>query len=263
MGVFFFNYFSGNVVHYSSLVDLLPKDLECHFFDSIESTNFFLANRPFTNRVELCVTREQTQGKGQFGRHWESQRDSSILFSIRRNFPQKCNLSGLSLVVALAIVKALELECLVEDLKIKWPNDIYFENKKLAGVLLESQVQSGNQSVVLGVGINYSIDQAMVFEIPWTDLKKITKILPDIKLLTAKIINNILVMAEHFNVSGFDDFRSDWERYDMLQGRKVKCTDLGETFEGKVMGVSEKGALKIFTKNGVKELYSSRHIEYI
>ena len=130
------------MVHYSSLVDLLPKDLECHFFDSIDSTNLFLANRPFTNRVELCVTREQTQGKGQFERHWESQKDSSILFSIRRNFPQECNLSGLSLVVGLAIVKALEQKCLVEGLKIKWPNDIYFENEKLAGILLESQVQS-------------------------------------------------------------------------------------------------------------------------
>ncbi len=251
------------MVHYSSLVELLPKDLECHFFDSIDSTNLFLANRPFTNRVELCVTREQTQGKGQFGRHWESQRDSSILFSIRRNFPQECNLSGLSLVVGLAIVKALEQECLVEGLKIKWPNDIYFENEKLAGILLESQVQSSNQSVVIGVGINYSIDHDMMFEIPWTDLAKITKKLPNIELLTAEIINNILDMSEHFSMFGFEDFRSDWKRYDMLQGKKVKFTDLGESFEGEVLGVSANGALKIFTKNGVKELYSSRHIEYI
>ena len=251
------------MVHYSSLVELLPKDLECHFFDSIESTNLFLVNRPFTNKVELCVTREQTQGKGQFGRHWESQRDNSILFSIRRNFPQESNLNGLSLVVGLAIVKVLEQQCLVEGFKIKWPNDIYFENKKLAGVLLENQMQSGNQSVVIGVGINYSIDEAMIFEIPWTDLAKITKTLPDIKLLTAEIINNILVMSEHFSVSGFDGFRSEWERYDMIQGKKVKFTDLGVSFEGEVLGVSSKGALKIFTKNGVKELYSSRNIEYI
>jgi len=241
----------------------LPKDLECHFFDSIESTNLFLANRPFTNVVELCVTREQTQGKGQFGRHWESKRDGSILFSIRRNFPQECNLSGLSLVVGLAIVKALEQECLIEGLKIKWPNDIYFENKKLAGVLLENKMQSGNQSVVIGVGINYSIDQSMIFEIPWIDLAKITKTLPDIQLLTAEIINNILFMLEHFSVFGFDDFQSTWKRYDMLQGKKVKCTDLGEFFEGQVVGVSPQGALTILTKDGVKELYSSRHIEYI
>ena len=251
------------MVHYSSLVDLLPKDLECHFFDSIESTNLFLSNRPFTNKVQLCLAREQTQGKGQYGRQWESQKDSSILFSIRRNFPQECDLNGLSLVVGLAIVKVLEKECLVEGFKIKWPNDIYFEGKKLAGVLLESQIQSKNQSVVIGVGINYALDQSMTFEIPWTDLAKITKTLPDIKLLTAEIINNILVMSEHFSAFGFNDFRSDWKRYDMLQGKTVMCTDLKDSFEGKVVGVTSQGALKIYTKNGVKELYSSRHIEYI
>ena len=251
------------MVHYSSLVNLLPEDLECHLFDSIESTNLFLTNRPLTNKVQLCVTREQTQGKGQHGRHWESQRDGSILFSIRRNFPQECNLNGLSLIVGLAIVKVLEQECLVEGFKIKWPNDIFFEGKKLAGVLLENQMQSGNQSVVIGVGINYALDQSMKFEIPWTDLAKITKTLPDIKLLTAEIINNILVMSEHFSAFGFDDFKLNWERYDMLQGKKVKYTDLKDSFEGEVVGVSSQGALKILTKNGVKELHSSRYIEYI
>ena len=251
------------MVHYSSLVNLLPKNLECHFFDSIESTSLFLTNRPFSNKVQICVSREQTQGKGQYGRLWESQRDGSILFSIRRNFPQECNLNGLSLIVGLAIVKALEQECLVEGFKIKWPNDIYLENNKLAGVLLENQMQSGNQSVVIGVGINYSIDQSMIFEIPWIDLVQITKTLPDIKLLTAEIINNILVMSEHFSAFGFDDFQLDWKRYDMLQGTKVKCTDLKDSFEGEVIGVSSTGALKIFTENGVTELYSSRHLEYI
>ena len=251
------------MVYYSSLVELLPKDLECYFFDSIESTNLFFVNKPFTNKTQLCVAREQTQGKGQHGRHWVSQRDGSILFSIRRIFPQECNLNGLSLVVGLAIVKVLEQECFVEGFKIKWPNDIFFESKKLAGVLLENQKQSKNQSVVIGVGINYALDQSMTFEIPWTDLAKITKKLPDIKLLTAEIIKNILVMSEHFSAFGFDDFKSDWKRYDMLQGKKVKCTYLKDSFEGEILGVSSTGALKIFTKNGVKELYSSSHIEYI
>jgi len=129
--------------------------------------------------------------------------------------------------------------------------------------LLENQMQSGSQSVVIGVGINYALDQSMTCEIPWTDLAKTTKTLPDIKFLTAEIINNILVMSEHFCVFGFDDFQLDWERYDMLKGKRVKVTDIEESFEGEVLGVSPQGALIIFTKNGVKELYSSRHIEYI
>ena len=249
--------------YYSSIVELLPEDLECHFFDSIDSTNLFLSKRPFSNKALLCVTREQTQGKGQHGRFWESQRDGSILFSIRRHFPQECNLNGLSLVVGLAIVKVLEKECLVEGFKIKWPNDIYFKGKKLAGILLENQMQSKNQSVVIGVGINYALDQDMVFEIPWTDLSRITKILPDIKFLSAEIIKNILVMLEHFRALNFDDFQLDWKRYDMLKGKQIKYTDLDDSFEGKVVGVSSEGALIILTKNGVKELYSSKYIQYI
>ena len=251
------------MVYYSSLVELLPKDLECHFFDSIESTNYFLTNKPFSNKVQLCVAREQTQGKGQHGRLWESQRDGSILFSIRRNFPKECNLNGLSLVVGLAIAKVLERECLAVGFQIKWPNDIFFEDKKLAGVLLENKMQSKNQSVVIGVGINYALDLDLVFEIPWTDLSRITKILPDIRFLTAKIINEILVMSEHFKAFSFDDFQSDWKRYDMLKGKYIKCINLEDSFEGEVVGVSSQGALKIYTKNGVKELYSSEYIQYI
>ena len=87
------------MVHYSSLADLLPKDLECHFFDSIESTNLFLTNRAFSNKIQLCLAREQTQGKGQYGRNWESQRDGSILFSIRRNFSHEFSLNRYHLAI--------------------------------------------------------------------------------------------------------------------------------------------------------------------
>ena len=149
------------MVHYSSLVDLLPKDLECHFFDSIESTNLFLSNRPFTNKVQLCVTREQTQGKGQYGRLWESQRDSSILFSIRRNFPQECNLNGLSLVVGLAIVKVLEKECLVEGFKIKWPNDILIQENKISGILIENKFVGSSMKNSIGENITRVITRVM------------------------------------------------------------------------------------------------------
>ena len=127
--------------YYSPLIKLLPDDLECHFFDTISSTNLFLKNSTTSKKNQLCVAREQTQGKGQHGRQWLSQKDGSILFSIRKNFTPDTNLNGFSLVVGLAIIKVLEEECLVEGFKIKWPNDIYFKSKKIAGILLENQIQ--------------------------------------------------------------------------------------------------------------------------
>ena len=249
--------------YYSYLVSLLPKDVVCHYFDSIESTNQFLSNRPFSNNTELCVARQQTHGKGQYGRTWQSQKDGSILFSIRRSFPQECNLNGLSLVIGLAIIKALEAELSISGMTIKWPNDIYYDNKKLAGILLENQTHSSNQLVVIGVGINYALNEDMVCETPWIDLTGVTKTLPDIKNLTTSIINHILILTERFELKSFADFQMDWERYDMLKGKQISFEREGASITAEVLGISSKGALKIIAQNKVEELYSSRNINYI
>ena len=249
--------------HYSSLKSLIDNDIECHYFDSLESTSAFLNSLPSSNLTQLCVTREQTQGKGQHGREWLSQKDGSILLSIRQTFASDINLSGLSLVVGLAIIKALEKECKVDGFKIKWPNDIYFREAKLAGILLENNIQAGSQSVIIGVGVNYHLEQEMSCDIPWIDLSKIANKLPDIQKLTASIINNILIMLEYFKLNGLSDLLSQWDKYDMLRGSKLKSTAIGQFFEGRVDGISNQGALKVSTKNGVKELYSSKYIEYI
>jgi len=249
--------------HYSSLKSLINNDIECHYFDSLESTSAFLNSLPSSNLTQLCVTREQTQGKGQHGREWLSQKDGSILLSIRQTFSVDINLSGLSLVVGLAIIKSLEQEYKVDGLKIKWPNDVYFREAKLAGILLENKIQEGFQSVIIGVGLNYSLDQKMPCDIPWIDLSKIGSKLPDIQVLTALIINNILSMSAQFKLNGLSGLLSQWDQYDMLKGVKLKSIEFGRSFEGEVLGISDQGALKVSTKNGVKELYSSKNIEYI
>ena len=89
--------------YYSPLKKQLKNDIECYFFDSIDSTNSFLANTPFTTKPQLCIAREQTMGKGQYGRSWVSQKDGSIIFSIRKCFNVGINLNGLSLVVGMEI----------------------------------------------------------------------------------------------------------------------------------------------------------------
>ena len=241
--------------YYSPLIKLLPDDLECHFFDTIGSTNLFLKNSPTSTKNQLCVAREQTQGKGQHGRQWLSQKDGGILFSIRKIFVQETNLNGFSLVVGLAIIKVLEEECLVEGFKIKWPNDIYFNGKKIAGILLENQIQLDNQFVIIGVGINYNLNQNFVCKIPWTDLSHSAQTLPDIHFLTAKLIDSILITSENFKMNGLSSLLDQWDRYDMLKGSNVRLIESGKTIQGKVTGISEQGALQLLTQNGVKELY--------
>ena len=251
------------MVDYSTITDLIQQRVDCVFFDSIESTNDYLIAQPFQEVIQLCIAREQTQGKGQHGRVWCSQKDGSVLFSIRQNFDASCDLSGLSLVVALAIVKSLEEACTIERLSIKWPNDIYFGDKKLSGILLENQLHGDKQSVVIGVGVNYALGENLGCETPWIDLTTISDSVTNIKVLTAAIINTILAYVKRFEKNGFEDFQSEWVAYDMLKGQRAKVERASNPFAGEVMGVNSKGALLISNENGIEVMYSSEQITYI
>ena len=247
---------------YSSLTRLIHQPLDCVFFESIASTNDYLLSQPFSDLTQFCFAREQTKGKGQQGREWRSQKDGSILFSIKKNFNKNLDMSGLSLVIALAIVKSLEELCAIYNLGIKWPNDIYYEGKKLSGILIENQLHSKAQSAVIGVGVNYNISQDLDCETPWIDLKTIDENVVSIEVLTATIVNTIFTFIKRFEENGFVDFQSDWSYYDILKGRFAKVDKISKPFAGEVVGVNNKGALLISSENSIEAMYSSEYISY-
>ena len=249
--------------HFSSLKSLLENNFQCYFFESIDSTNSYLASTKYSTRPQICITREQTKGKGQHGRNWVSQKDGSIIFSMRKSFNEGMNLNGLSLIAGMAIIKSIEAECQLSGLKIKWPNDIYYGDKKLAGILMENTHYKSNQLVLVGVGINYQLVDTNEIDEPWVDLSRILNKLPNFQQLTAKIINNILFFLEDFQINGLSNLLSEWHHYDMLKGVRIKFRESNIELQGQIDGITHQGALKVLTKDGVKELYSSMHIEYI
>ena len=249
--------------HFSSLKSLLENNFQCYFFESIDSTNSYLASTKYSTKPQICITREQTKGKGQHGRNWVSQKDGSIIFSMRKSFNEGMNLNGLSLIAGMAIIKSIEAECQLSGLKIKWPNDIYYGDKKLAGILMENTHYKSNQLVLIGVGINYQLVDTNEIDEPWVDLSRILNKLPNFQQLTAKIINNILFFLEDFQINGLSNLLSEWHHYDMLKGVRIKFRESNIELQGQIDGISHQGALKVLTKDGVKELYSSMHIEYI
>ena len=249
--------------HFSSLKNLLENNFECYFFESIDSTNSYLASTKYSIKPQICISREQTKGKGQHGRNWVSQKDGSIIFSMRKSFNEGMNLNGLSLIAGMAIIKSIEAECQLSGLKIKWPNDIYYGDKKLAGILMENTHYKSNQLVLVGVGINYQLVDTNEIDEPWVDLSRILNKLPNFQQLTAKIINNILFFLEDFQINGLSNLLSEWHHYDMLKGVRIKFRESNIELQGQIDGITHQGALKVLTKDGVKELYSSMHIEYI
>ena len=249
--------------HFSSLKSLLENNFECYFFESIDSTNSYLASTKYSIKPQICISREQTKGKGQHGRNWVSQKDGSIIFSMRKSFNEGMNLNGLSLIAGMAIIKSIEEECQLSGLKIKWPNDIYYGDKKLAGILMENTHYKSNQLLLVGVGINYQLVDTNEIDEPWVDLSRILNKLPNFQQLTAKIINNILFFLEDFQINGLSNLLSEWHHYDMLKGVRIKFRESNIELQGQIDGITHQGALKVLTKDGVKELYSSMHIEYI
>ena len=163
----------------------------------------------------------------------------------------------------MAIIKSIEQECDLDGLKIKWPNDIYFEDKKLAGILMENNHYKGKQYVLIGVGINFQLIDKIDIDTPWIDLSRIVSQLPNFQKITALIINNILIMSEDFQINGLSNLISEWDDYDMLKGQEIRSIELNNEFQGHIDGITHQGALKVLTRNGIKELYSSMHIEYI
>ncbi|WXU00440.1 MAG: Bifunctional ligase/repressor BirA [Catillopecten margaritatus gill symbiont] len=251
------NVICGDMVDYSDLKAHLSGDIDCHIFDSIPSTSDYLSSLAFSKRTQVCVTTQQTQGKGQHNRRWLSHKNSSVLLSVRRVFSTDVNLNGLSLVVGLALIEVLD----VADLKLKWPNDVYYQGKKLAGILIENSIQKQTQSVVIGIGLNVDVD--IDCQTPWIDLHSISEDSVNQVELSKDLIDKILQFCRIFEIEGFAYFSQHWKSVDYLKGKQLQYDDKKHAFSGVCLGVDKEGVLLVETKSTIKQIYSSKFLQIL
>jgi BirA family biotin operon repressor/biotin-[acetyl-CoA-carboxylase] ligase len=249
------------MVDYSAIG--LLNGVDCSILESTTSTNDYLTKLPFSKDIKVCIAREQTAGKGQYQRTWLSKKDSSVLLSLRYPFSTKVALNGLSLAMGLSVIDILECAYNVDHLKLKWPNDIYFKDQKLAGILIENSVQNDWQSVVIGLGLNHQLGADFECDAPWTDLSKICSTLPSLVDLHEKLINGLLKSLQHFEQHGFSTFQTQWHQHDYLLGKQLELNYQDKKTVGIANGVNEQGALVIKSNNTVIEAYSSEQIRLI
>ena len=133
----------------------------CHAFDQLPSTNDYakqlIANSTPSDGT-LILTANQTAGRGQFGRQWQSTSGASFTgsFIFRPVFLPAANLASLSHAMALGIAAAIRAYTDQGDISIKWPNDIYIDHQKVAGVLIETTISASGTlaTAVVGIGVN-------------------------------------------------------------------------------------------------------------
>jgi BirA family transcriptional regulator, biotin operon repressor / biotin---[acetyl-CoA-carboxylase] ligase len=224
--------------------------------DEIGSTNDYLKKIPTTSRVaRVCLAEKQTAGRGRQGRPWISPYARNIYLSILWPFQKDLSqLSGLSLAVAVAIVEALKDYGITENIGLKWPNDIFGQNKKLAGVLVELSGETYDQcNAVIGVGLNVDMPVSMheIIDRSYTDIKTLTDSIPDRNQLAGLLLNRIVAALSLFNNQGFKPFVKPWRELDITFGKPVKIlTPLKEIF-GISRGIDENGFFLLEESNGV------------
>jgi len=203
------------------------------------------------NSGYTVFTEAQTAGRGRRGRTWVSPLGASLYFSTHWRFEQGISATmGLSLAVGIALAETLT-ELGVSNLGLKWPNDVYFNGKKLAGILIELESQGADScDIVIGVGINTSLPNDIENQIdqPFTDLTA-TGITFDRNHLAARLLEKLWSVLSEFDRYGFKPMVERWNTYDCFVNQSVDLLVGQRTIRGVSKGVDQQGGIVIETNN--------------
>jgi BirA family transcriptional regulator, biotin operon repressor / biotin---[acetyl-CoA-carboxylase] ligase len=234
----------------------------------IDSTNTELMRRAHAGQLEpiLLVAEQQTAGRGRMGRQWQSEvagaktpsggsaiRAATSVGAISLTFSlglplSPADWSGLSLAVGISVAQSLH-----PDLRLKWPNDIWLQGRKLAGILIETASFAGSRYVVIGVGINIAARSAEGLSTPpaW-----LAEVLPGVDAPQAllRLVPPLVRAVQVFETHGFAPLRQRFDALDALTGRAVVLSD---GTSGTARGVDASGALLVHTSSGMKTINTS------
>lgn len=242
--------------------------LEIH--DQIDSTNHYLSKLVHTqlkNQGIICLAEQQTAGKGRRGRQWVSPFGSNIYASVLWQFQEgPASLSGLSLAVGVAVIKALKIQG-IQDAGLKWPNDIYWQKKKLGGILIEISGESnGPCSAIIGIGLNLYLPEQDASEIAqdWVDISKILGAANKLSRnqLMATLLEQILDVCADYTKDSFTQYRDEWRQYDCMQGQQVRLFMGNKQIDGIVQGINDDGLLLLKMQDGQVQSYASGEVSF-
>lgn len=237
--------------------------LEIH--RDLDSTNRHLMRQAAGGAASghVCLAERQTAGRGRRGRHWVSPFGANLYLSVLWRFEAgPACLGGLSLAVGVGMVRALQ-GVGIRRVGLKWPNDVVWEGRKLAGVLVEMSGESaGPCHVVVGVGLNVRMPKGPgeAIDQPWVDVGTVAEGKSASRSrLAGLVLDQVLQVLAGYQHTGLKPYLEDWSRLDVCAGRPVVLESQGRRLVGEARGVSPDGAL-ILRSNGVERSYQSGEV---
>jgi BirA family biotin operon repressor/biotin-[acetyl-CoA-carboxylase] ligase len=237
--------------------------LDLELVDSVGSTNTLALMRAQANAPTgtVIAAEWQTAGRGRRGRAWQAGIGGALTFSMVWRFAHGAGfLAGLSLAAGIALARALKTLG-VADAGLKWPNDVVWRGRKLAGILIEMQGDAlGPSCAVIGIGLNVRLSGAVRRRIDQaaTDLETACGWMIDRNVVLARILIEMCSVLEAFARDGFAPLRAEWQCHHAWQDRSVTVAlPDGRRESGVARGVDEDGALIVAARAGIRRYHSA------
>ena len=221
----------------------------------IDSTNQYLLDHIGTLQSgDACVAEYQQAGRGRRGRKWFSPFGANLYLSMYWRLEQgPAAAIGLSLVIGIVMAEVLR-DLGASQVRVKWPNDLYLQDRKLAGILVELTGKTGDAAqIVIGAGINLAMRQVEsdVINQGWINLQE-AGIAIDRNTLAARLINELRAALELFEQEGLAPYLSRWEKLDNFINRPVKLIIGDKEIVGISRGIDTQGALLLEQDGAIK-----------
>jgi BirA family biotin operon repressor/biotin-[acetyl-CoA-carboxylase] ligase len=234
-----------------------PRLFTLTVLDSVDSTNDEAARQLAAGRAApfAILARQQTRGRGRFGRTWHSESTSNLYasFAFRPRVPPE-RMQTFTLWMGLNVCELLANFASIQP-GIKWPNDILFDGRKAGGMLTEARVDADQmRDLIFGLGLNVNLPPN-----GWTgelarraiSLEEVTHTPLDLNRLAAALIGRVLLAYQTF-VDGehLKTFADLWHRFDLLRGQPIALLEGGRRHHGIVSGLDDEGALLLRDEKG-------------
>jgi BirA family biotin operon repressor/biotin-[acetyl-CoA-carboxylase] ligase len=259
------NSIDATAIHDSLDPGVAARMEQLEVFAEIGSTNTYLLEQPApaAGKHRVAIADHQTSGRGRQDREWISAPGSSLCLSLAYTFASRPdNLPGLTLAIGVAAIDALRHSG-IDDVQLKWPNDLVALDGKLGGMLAESQFRGDTGAIVVaGIGINFELpvrlvqDNASRWAQRAVDLNTLARRAPSREAISGALIDSLVESLTVFEAEGFSAFAPSWREHDWLRGRHVTVEQTGGNISGTASGIDDDGALLLLDGGSVSRVIS-------
>ena len=242
--------FSLDIIHALRCSSISRLSAVC-ILDICSSTNDYLLSRkpPPKAKFNLCIATRQSAGRGRRAKSWSSDHNGVYLSVSWQASPGTANDGWLPLMTAVRLAEKLRA-LRVSEIGVKWPNDLYYKDAKLAGILLEYSTNLA----VMGIGLNIATppDTVNKPDVNWIGLEQTGVVVPAYADLVALVVDAALTIDERVDIA---KRKQRFSAFDMLYNRSIEIDDQGTKTPGVARGIDEKAHL-IVDSGGQVDVYN-------